>query len=352
VRLEFQISLRDSAGNHASCGFPCLSDNGWPGKMKASTGSPVAKVFDRHPPYTLCMLDEVHCNNGAGMLGSLREFLSLARIAYRIPDARPDAGSLLKCWRHLRRHAKMSAPGPCQTTLGPLTIYGHNYPDLLDVFEEIVVGRGYHVVLPVSQPVIFDCGANIGMATLFFKLYHPHARMTCFEPNPECFSRLKQNIETNKLADVVLVPAACGANEDPVTFYTIPNRTLGSSANEAGGRENPAPPTSQTVPQVRVSTYISGPVDLFKLDVEGAEWAVMEDLVASGKIKLIARLIIEFHLRFQSAESNLGRFLTILENHGFTYTIESTPRLEKRFTSAWQALSIFAIRTELLPKQS
>jgi hypothetical protein len=71
----------------------------------------------------------------------------------------------------------------------------------------------------------------------------------------------------------------------------------------------------------KLSAYIDGPVDLVKLDVEGAEWDVMTDLKNSGKLSLIRRLIIEYHHKIGSQASCLGRFLSLLEEEGFEYQI-------------------------------
>lgn len=43
--------------------------------------------------------------------------------------------------------------------------------------------------------IIIDCGANIGLSTIFFKNSYPNAKIFSIEPDQENFSRLKDNIK-------------------------------------------------------------------------------------------------------------------------------------------------------------
>jgi hypothetical protein len=86
-------------------------------------------------------------------------------------------------------------------------------------------------------------------------------------------------------------------------------------------------------------------VDLLKLDIEGAEQDVLEELSMRGALARIRRLIVEYHHRLRSPASELSRFLTILESHGFTYKLLSSAR-GHHFDELWQSIMIYAIRPE------
>ena len=60
----------------------------------------------------------------------------------------------------------------------------------------------------MPTPRILDCGANIGLATLYFKLLYPGACITCFEPGAEAFRVLEANISANQLEEVTAFPVA------------------------------------------------------------------------------------------------------------------------------------------------
>ena len=52
------------------------------------------------------------------------------------------------------------------------------------------------------SPRILDCGANVGLASLFFKRRYPAARITAFEADPALFAILDANLRANGAADV------------------------------------------------------------------------------------------------------------------------------------------------------
>jgi len=54
----------------------------------------------------------------------------------------------------------------------------------------------------VQAPLIFDCGANIGLATLYFKNLYLGARIVAFEADPETAAVLRENVSANHLQDV------------------------------------------------------------------------------------------------------------------------------------------------------
>ena len=49
------------------------------------------------------------------------------------------------------------------------------------------------------------------------------------------------------------------------------------------------------VPSRRLWEFIRSDIDLLKLDVEGAEDAVMDELADSGKLRYVRRLHLEYH---------------------------------------------------------
>jgi hypothetical protein len=91
-----------------------------------------------------------------------------------------------------------------------------------------------------------------------------------------------------------------------------------------------------------LSEFISGPVDLLKVDIEGSEVAAFAELEASGKMPLIRQIFIEYH-HLPGETSSLASFLDRLERHGFTYELEAT--LPNR-SADFQDVLIRAKRTE------
>jgi hypothetical protein len=78
----------------------------------------------------------------------------------------------------------------------------NNYGFLKILFFEIFIDQPYYFEQKNESPIIFDCGANIGMATIFFKYLYPKSEIFAFEPDSDIFNLLKQNILINKLEKV------------------------------------------------------------------------------------------------------------------------------------------------------
>ena len=186
---------------------------------------------------------------------------------------------------------------------------------------EIFFKGDYRFTAKTDAPVILDCGANIGLATLFFKHFYPKARITAFEADPDTASALKANIANNHLQDVEAHNLMLANGEGARSFYasTDPQGNLMGSANP----ERLADHREVIVQAARLSRFISGPVDLLKLDVEGSEFDVLEDLIASGAIAQIQSMVIEYHHKIGAAPSRLASFLGMLEGHGFEYQLSA-----------------------------
>jgi len=184
---------------------------------------------------------------------------------------------------------------------------------------EIFIRGEYFFKAEKNAPVILDCGANIGLATLFFKRIYPKARITCFEADPTTANILRKNIEQNQLKDVTAYNLMLSNKTGEQPFYI--------DADADGGLTMSAYPKLLSnsreilVQTGRLSDYIHGPVDLLKMDVEGAEFEVMADLKESGKISQVRNMIIEYHHKIGGQSSRMAKFLTLLEEDGFEYQI-------------------------------
>src|SRR5262249_51895723 len=57
---------------------------------------------------------------------------------------------------------------------------GLNLPLL---YSEFSARQSYRFASSRPDPVVYDCGANIGMATFYFKWLYPKAHIDAFEPD-------------------------------------------------------------------------------------------------------------------------------------------------------------------------
>ncbi len=186
-------------------------------------------------------------------------------------------------------------------------------------------------------PHIIDCGANIGMSIAFFKKNFPDCKIWAFEPDPEIFQMLHSNLETNNLSKNVLIfEKAAWINESGVSF-----RSDGSD----GGRIHENSPFF--VKSIRLKNILSEltKIDLLKVDIEGAETAVLQDCKSElGKIKFI---FVEFH-SFISQKQKLSPIIDLLENEGFSCYLEPVhsifqPMFDEKVNNSSIQLNVFAI---------
>src|SRR5690606_32260101 len=76
-----------------------------------------------------------------------------------------------------------------------------------NMYEEIFVNHEYAFKTETESPLIVDCGANIGLSTLYFKSQYPQSRIIAFEPDKQNIELLKHNIAINKLENIQIIEA-------------------------------------------------------------------------------------------------------------------------------------------------
>ncbi|MCC9311439.1 FkbM family methyltransferase [Kitasatospora sp. RB6PN24] len=95
------------------------------------------------------------------------------------------------------------------------------------LYKEIFEDRAYvfesAAPLP-AEPVIFDVGANIGIFSLFAVQQWPGARVFAFEPVPQVFEALQQNLGAS--AGVTLHNMALGNEAETREIVYYPNYTM------------------------------------------------------------------------------------------------------------------------------
>ncbi len=159
------------------------------------------------------------------------------------------------------------------------------------------------------DPTIIDGGGYIGLATLYFKYHYPQAHITVFEPDTEIYAILQHNLKTNRLSHVASHNVGLYRESKEITFN--PNHTDGGKIDHSG---------TSAITVKRLSDYIDREIDFLKLNIEGAELAVLEDLDASQKIQSVKEMCIEWH-SFANQDQNLDELLAILKRNNFRYYI-------------------------------
>ena len=190
---------------------------------------------------------------------------------------------------------------------------------LNELYREIFARQPYYFNTESEAPVIFDCGANVGMASLYFKWLYPESRVQAFEPDPATFLRLQENVVRNNL-EIKIHNCALWDEDTEVDLFVDSKNPGGTLMSTDGSRVKGNP---IKVLARRLSNFIDGTVDFLKLDVEGAEHRVLCDLFQSGKLGAVQQMVIEYHHKIGEQKSNLATFLSMLERAGFEYQIHA-----------------------------
>jgi FkbM family methyltransferase len=243
------------------------------------------------------------------MIAKIARFANDSYYLWRTPYPAAKKAAL---WFNLLR--------PSRKMLG-FDIAHFDRPGLEHLYREIFARQHYYFRANTDSPVILDCGANIGMATLYFKWLYPKARIEAFEPDPNAFATLEMNIARNKLTNVVAHNCALWDGNGQIEFF-VDHRQPGSLLMSA----EPARLGGDViqVPSRKLSEFIQGPIDFLKLDVEGAEGRILSDLVARKSIRFVRQMVVEYHHRIGNHRSCLADFLRQLEEAGFEYQIHAS----------------------------
>lgn len=147
-----------------------------------------------------------------------------------------------------------------------------------------------------GKAIAFDIGANVGAFTCLMGSFGHTVH--AFEPIPETFCRMKNNVKSNGLLGRAnLNCLAVGKEQGLVTFQT---EEFGAATNRMiapGGGEINSATSTQVVAVTSLDDYCRsqniGRIDFVKLDVEGMEPYVLQGAKTLLRERRIAAILIE-----------------------------------------------------------
>jgi FkbM family methyltransferase len=205
--------------------------------------------------------------------------------------------------------------------------------------------------------VVFDVGANIGLAALYFARVQPDITVVAFEPAPLPFRALTENLRKHQVRSKVF-QCALHRQEGETTFFYYPDNTVMSGLYVDPARDMAATETflhnaglddgdARFIAERRFSVEATNcPLDtvsnvlaregitdvaLLKLDVEGAEADVLAG-IAPDDWKRIHRLVVELH-----GDASAREITQLLRARGFTVEARQDPLLRQTSMSTVEA---------------
>lgn len=194
-----------------------------------------------------------------------------------------------------------------------------------EVFEEEL----YFFQTTNPFPLIIDCGANVGLSTLYFGLKYPQGRIIAFEPDPFCFGLLVQNTGLQKNCTIELVNAAVSNGQGTSEFYTH-SQISDTSAPVMSLLKNQATDKKIEVQTIHFGEYLRQftHIDFCKVDIEGGESALLNGMISAGTISRVAEFVIEYH-EWANQECDAEQFVTMMDSNGFQSSVlKSEPPVE------------------------
>lgn len=162
---------------------------------------------------------------------------------------------------------------------------------------EVFVKKAYeHKDASVTEVV--DIGAHVGSAALYFASTYPEARVRSYEPDPENFAMLTLN--TAAFPRIECHNVAVSDLEGEIPFYVNVMSMSSSTVEREGSKKI-------TVRSVTLDQILTGPADIVKFDIEGAEYRMF----AASKLRSIPRILIgevHYDLMGTGIEGFIGLF--------------------------------------------
>lgn len=167
------------------------------------------------------------------------------------------------------------------------------------VYEQIFLNREYDFKERFPPQVIIDAGANIGLASVYFAARFPEARIFAIEPEDSNVELLRLN--TRDYPNVVVVHAALWSRDEQLHVI---DHHLGKWGFMTAPVDETPPQGDAIAQEIRgltvpslLKAYGIGRVDIFKIDIEGAEKELFEH--CETWIGQVDALIVELHDRMK-----------------------------------------------------
>jgi FkbM family methyltransferase len=192
-----------------------------------------------------------------------------------------------------------------------------------DVVSELVLANAYGFALDYirnlpGRPVVLDLGANIGIFSLLAAAAHKDARVFAYEPAPPNLRMIRLNCLANAdLSDRIEVRSEAAGGETRMTDFLY---------DEANPQASGMCYAKGTVFRVQIRSFadvlesLPRPVDVAKIDIEGAEFEILEK-TPPELWQRVSAVCVEVH-DDPSAKLSLQSFLKRMADYGYTHQLQ------------------------------
>jgi FkbM family methyltransferase len=167
-----------------------------------------------------------------------------------------------------------------------------------------------------NEDIVIDIGAHIGLFSLFVSQYCKNGKIFSYEPIEKNFRILKENIELNKIKNVIYFNSAVSNQSNKLKIF-IDSDDSAHSIFESD--RDFIEVNSTTIKSIFDENKIKK-CNLLKLDCEGAEYQIIESIPKEYFLK-IDKMIIEYHIANENPEL-YKKLIQNLKDNSFKIKIE------------------------------
>jgi len=209
----------------------------------------------------------------------------------------------------------------------PFDCLFHNY-------DEMFVEKKYDFLFKNKLDIVLDIGANAGT---FCKLFLENGvnKVYAFEPNQDALINL--NYLASKELNLKVIEKAVHTNEEDLKFYIDKgNTTIGSFEPNHVNINNNGKVEEIVVPTITLQNFIKqenlSKIDLIKIDIEGAEYNLIEHLTDSV-FNITDRFLIEWH---NNTDQRVQKLVDKLISKGYSLTKIFNQNSKENLTDSYQ----------------
>lgn len=185
-----------------------------------------------------------------------------------------------------------------------LTVYVETVEEF-HILNEVFVKDDYDFMTG-SKSIVIDIGANVGITSLFFSRLDYVDKIYAFEPVKDTFDQAQYNMSLNstvhKMATIKNIGLGKNNRKEVFLFDKEWKGNTGvrgvaspSYSNNNNAKEIEVTIASATVEIGEILEENTNRNIIVKMDCEGAEYEILEDLFQSGMIREIDVLLLEWH---------------------------------------------------------
>lgn len=240
----------------------------------------------------------------------MQDFQFLKRIKNKLKPKR----KLPFSWQERKRIENLERYMPASVSFYDKELKIVDSVTFLNSYNEIFIDEIYKFIPNEVASVIIDCGANIGLASLYFKMHFPEAKIIAFEPDPNIFNVLQYNMLQFGYQDVSCFNKAVSDSESVINFQLEGGHSGMITPNKIASNVI-------SIKTARLKTILNNydSITFLKIDIEGHERKMFKDI--ADQLLKVDFLFLEYH-SFLNDKQNLDEMLAIISNAGMRYYIK------------------------------